>query len=752
MSTVGESPLFCFHWGHFKSMSDSARLCVAFLWHQHQPYYTNDVNGETILPWVRLHGIKDYIGMARLLERFPEMRATINYVPSLIEQILDMTERGHEDLFMKLSRKAAEELNEEEREFVLRNFFMANPQNMIEPYPRYRELFVRRDFSSSGASSTKTGAILRRYTDQDFRDLQVLANLVWFHGTVLDEEPELRALLQKGRDYSEEEKKFVLDKEIEVLREIIPLHRSLMEKGQIELTTTPFYHPILPLLANIESAKRCMPGVILPEYRANLYEDAATQARMAMEYHEKIFGRKPLGMWPAEGSVSEEILPILMDLGVRWIATDEGILEHSVQRFISRDSNGNVLNPEVLYQPYLLERDGRSLSIVFRDHNLSDLIGFQYSRNPADIAVEDFVRRLRHMANQCHGAPLLAPVILDGENAWEYYHNQGVDFLSELYRRLSSTREIRPTTISEFLMEHPPVSRINWLFPGSWINHDFYIWIGDAEDVRAWECLNRTKDYLASKKSAGNYDSEKISRAEKEILIAEGSDWYWWFGHDHGSANDREFDTLFRTHLKNVYKLLGEEYPNYLDVPIKKSVAREIFTPPRSLLTIKMDGRVSNFFEWLGAGRCANEPEQSVMEQVTEGIVTDVYFGFDHANVYVRVDGARNMSEILDEGHTVRLKFIYPREADVGVCPEKTAEGAYKVHSHGLAESREPARACADRVIEIAVPFDSLDLREDRAANFFVELVKDKRVVERLPKGGPVTVTAPTAEFDVGVW
>jgi alpha-amylase/alpha-mannosidase (GH57 family) len=691
-------------------MSNSAKVYVAFLWHQHQPYYTNDLAGETMLPWVRLHGIKDYIGMARILERHPEVHMTINFVPSLIKQLYDITEGGHEDLFMKLSRKPAGELSDEEREFILNNFFMANREHMIDPHPRYRELFIRRDFDSRRATK-----LLKRYMEQDFRDIQVLANLVWFHGTVLEEEPDLRALLKKGRDYTEEEKQFVLDKEIEVLREIIPLHKLLMEQGQIEITTTPFYHPILPLLVNVESAKRCMPGVILPEYRADHYDDAVTQVRRAVEYHEEVFGQRPCGMWPAEGSVSEEILPILMDHGIRWIATDEEILAYSIQKFVSRDS-------------------------------------LQYGRNRAEVAVDDFVSRLQYIADQCRGAPLLVPIILDGENAWEYYPNHGIDFLSMLYERLSGMRDIHTTTICDFLMQRPPVGRINSLFPGSWINHDFYIWIGDAEDVKGWEYLNRTKDFLLSKKSSGNYDSEVIARAEEEILIAQGSDWFWWFGSDHGSANDREFDALFRTHLKNVYTLLGEECPSYLDVPIKKSVAREFFTPPRSLLTVKLDGRVSNFFEWLGAGHCSGRPEQNVMEQAAEGLLTDIYFGFDRSNIYVRVDGVRNMDEIIDEGHTVRLKFIYPREADVEVHPEKTPEGAYRVWSHNLAESAEAAKACVGSVLEMAVPFECLEMREDRATNFFVEVLKDDRILERLPAGGPVTVTAPSAEFDVGVW
>jgi alpha-amylase/alpha-mannosidase (GH57 family) len=728
-------------------MSDSAKIHVAFLWHQHQPYYTNDLTGETILPWVRLHGIKDYIGMARIIERNPRARATINYVPSLLKQILDITERGHEDVFFKLAKKPAKDLTEEEREVILRNFFHANLERMIEPYPRYYELLIRRDFDNRKAST-----ILRRYSDQDFLDLQVLANLVWFHGTALDEEPQLRELLHRGEEFTEEEKQFVLNKQVEVLREVIPLHRQLMEKGQIELTTTPFYHPILPLLVNIECAKRCMPGVVLPEYRADNREDAVTQVRRAVEYHEKLFGRKPSGMWPAEGSVSEEILPILMDHGIRWIATDEEILVYSIQKFISRDANGNVQEPDVLYRPYLLEREGRSMSVVFRDHNLSDLIGFQYGRNKTEAAIKDFVSRLQQIAANHRGAPLLVPVILDGENAWEYYPNQGIDFLTGLYGRLAGMRDVEMTTIGDYLAKFPPSSRINSLFAGSWINHDFYIWIGDTEDVKGWECLNRTKDYLLSKKSSGKYDSETVSRAEEEILVAEGSDWYWWFGSDHGSANDKEFDILFRTHLRNVYKLFGDEYPNYLDVPIKKSVAREIFTPPRSLLNVKLDGRVSSFFEWLGAGHSAGEPDQSVMEKATENLMTDVYFGFDPGQMFVRVDGVKNMDEILAEGHTLRLKFIYPREAEVEVRPEREAGGAFKVTSRNLAQGSEPAQACVDRVAELAVPFAGLELREDRAANFFVELIKDGRVIERLPMGGPITVTAPTADFDVGVW
>src|SRR6266436_640132 len=378
-------------------------LDLAFLWHQHQPYYPDDLSGENPMPWVRLHGVKDYYGMALHLLDFPEMRCTINLVPSLLLQLQGYTDQGATDRFLLASRRPADGLDESDGLFLLDTFFMANYDQMVRPFARYAELHQRRGFGRNTAREA-----LRRFHERDYRDLQVWFNLTWVHPLAFERDAGLRALRDKGRHFSEAEKNWLLDKHLEILREIIPLHRKLAESGQVELTTTPYFHPILPLLFDKKLAREAMPDVRLPQYTGGYPEDAAVHVRRAVEQHTRLFGAAPRGMWPAEGSVCQAMLPLLDRHGIRWIATDEEILGQSTQGFVSRDSQGHVRNPEHLYRPYKVKEGNAELGIVFRDHALSDMIGFHYQRSPADEAAADFVRHLADIRKAVnHNRPVL---------------------------------------------------------------------------------------------------------------------------------------------------------------------------------------------------------------------------------------------------------------------------------------------------------------------------------------------------------
>src|SRR5439155_11161709 len=337
------------------------------------------------MPWVRLHGVKDYYGMALHLLEFPEMRCTINLVPSLLIQLQACTARGATDQYLEASRKSADGLTEEDCLFLLDHFFMANHDYMIRPYPRYGELLQRR-----GPGRNTAREALRRFQERDFRDLQVWFNMTWIQPLVFERDADLRGLRDKGRRFSENEKNWLLAKQLDILRQVIPLHRKLAESGQIELTTTPFYHPILPLLLDKKLAREALPDLKLPRYTGGYPDDAVVQVRRAVEQHAQVLGRPPVGMWPAEGSVCQEMLPLLHQHGCRWLATDEEILSQSTQGFISRDQPGNVRNPERMYRPYKVGEAGAELAIVFRDHALSDMIGFHYQRGEPTAAAEDF--------------------------------------------------------------------------------------------------------------------------------------------------------------------------------------------------------------------------------------------------------------------------------------------------------------------------------------------------------------------------
>ena len=355
---------------------------------------------------------------------------------------------------------------------------------------------------------------------------------MWIHPLAFEHDAELAEFRNKGRGWTEKEKQWLLDKQMELLRQVVPLHRELLERGQVELTTTPFYHPILPLLWDKRLARRAMPNVMLPKHLEGYPEDAREHVRRAVEFHEKLFGQKPRGMWPSEGSVCQGIIPAIAEAGIQWIGTDEEILSCSTDGWVSRDGNGYLRNPEMLYRPWRVEEQGKSLQIVFRDHAMSDQIGFHYQRYAPEHAVDDFVGKLEAIGNATGGnaghRPTLVSIILDGENCWEYYPNAGVEFLRGVYRRVVQHPKIKPVRIGDYLARYPATDKLGHLFPGSWIQHNFGIWIGHPECNRAWDLLLRDAAVPAGRDGAeveaGREDRPGVGRTvhrrgERLVLV-----------------------------------------------------------------------------------------------------------------------------------------------------------------------------------------------------------------------------------------
>jgi alpha-amylase/alpha-mannosidase (GH57 family) len=747
-----------------------ADVALAFLWHQHQPYYPDNVSGQNPMPWVRLHGVKDYYGMALHLLEYPEMRCTINLVPSLLVQLLAYTEKGATDQFLDISRLPANGLSEADCLFLLDHFFMANPDQMIRPHARYFELYQRR-----GPAQNTAREALRRFHERDFRDLQVWFNLAWIHPLAFERDPELLELQNKGRNFTEAEKARVLDKHLEILRSIVPLHRQLAGNGQVELTTTPFYHPILPLLFDKKLAREAMPDVKLPRYTGGYPEDAAFHLRRALEQHQLIFGAPPRGMWPAEGSVCQPMLPLLAEHGIRWIATDEEILSHSTQGFISRDSRGYVRNPERMYRAYKVAEAGHELGIVFRDHALSDMVGFHYQRSDPVAAADDFVQRLRCIGQAIPSSePALVSVILDGENCWEHYPGGGVPFLRALYARCSQARDICPVPIGKHLKEHPPRDTLAHLFAGSWIHHNFAIWVGHEEDNTAWDAVHRAREHLKRRSqefhlangvpshavpSGGQPPAEpapadlaeRLRRAWEEIYIAEGSDWYWWYGDDHSSAQDTLFDYLFRKHVQNVYLLLGDTPPSDLARPISRRGQRAIHSQPRAFLDVKIDGR-QTFFEWISAGRYTVQNERATMAMGTKGPIKDVYFGFTVQALVVRIDFETPARTALADYDVVRIGFAEPPGWEVRIGSLRAAERSVQLIQEGKVVEAPGVAVGIDQILELSVPFERLGVQVDQPVQFFVELLEGQQSRDRAPREGTINLTCPSPEFEQLMW
>ena len=521
---------------------------LALLWHMHQPFYQDLATGEHILPWVRMHALKDYRGMVDVLEPFAGVRATFNLVPSLIVQLQAFSDGRARDRHLTVGLAPAESLGAQDRAFLVANGFHAAYHRMIAPFPRYQELHGTRESAAA-------------WPVEAVRDLQVWHKLVWMDPDWLARDPRLQALLDKGRGFSEDDKQALAAIERELIQSTLGAYRRALDRGQVELSTSPFYHPILPLLCDTDAHLAAHPQASRPQHPFRRPIDAREQVARAVRFHTKIFGRPPLGMWPSEGSVSNLVVPIVAAEGLRWLATDEDVLARSLGEPLPRDHEGLPLRPDLLYRPYEVQTGGARARVLFRDHVLSDRIGFVYQSWDPRHAADDFLWRIRESARRfAERAPGESPVIaiiLDGENAWEHYLGGGRPFLRELYGRLEKAPDIQTVTMAT--AADSPARTLTQLFPGSWIHADFYIWAGHRDDQRAWSQLSQAREVFDER--APFVPAGARDRAYEELLIAEGSDWFWWYGDDHSSAQDKEFDELFRRHLRNAYEALGLEPP-----------------------------------------------------------------------------------------------------------------------------------------------------------------------------------------------
>jgi alpha-amylase/alpha-mannosidase (GH57 family) len=704
------------------------------------------------MPWVRLHGTKDYWGMAMHLLEVPELHATINLVPSLLAQLLAYIEQGREDTHLRVSRMPADGLSEEDMIYLLDNFFMVHVDQMIRPYPRYLELYQKRGIHVDPALRAA-----KRFRKQDILDLQIWSNLTWIHPIAFELDAELRAFREQGRNWNDKDKAWLLDKQMQLLKEVLPLHKKLADRGQLEITTTPFYHPIMPLLIDKRLARRAMPEVILPKHLEGYAEDAERHIRAAVEFHEKIFGRKPRGMWPSEGSVCQPVIPFIAEAGIEWIATDEEILSCSTDGWVSRDGAGYLRNAEMLYRPWRVEERGRQLQVVFRDHAMSDQVGFHYQRYGAQHAVDDFIGKLEGIGNATRGnaghRPTLVSIVLDGENCWEYYPNGGVDFLRELYHRVASHPRITPVRVCDYLDRHPASDRIGYLFPGSWIQHNFGIWIGHHECNRAWDLVYETRQFLQAAESSGRKTADQLRLAWRELMIAEGSDWFWWFGDDHSSAQDAVFDRLFRKHLQNVYVMLGETPPIELLRPISSSHRpTRNYSDPAGLLNVKVDGR-RTYFEWINAGHFVCDRGRGAMTMASDGLLSDCYFGFDTERLLIRLDcRGGTAAERLSEIDVVRLAFFEPGGFEVLLANPAGSEPVAQLYHGDTVVYDAQVEAAADAILEIAIPFRSLAASTDDPLSFYVELLSGEQVVERAPREGAIETSVPADEYELIMW
>jgi alpha-amylase/alpha-mannosidase (GH57 family) len=720
-------------------------LRVILLWHMHQPYYKNLVTGEYRLPWVRLHASKDYYGMVKLLDEFPQVHQNFNLVPSLIAQIQEYASGVFREPFYEVAAKPAAELSPEEKRFALTYLFQANVSQMIGRYPRFRELYEK--FKSAGEDASRAES---SFTTRDYADLQVLSQLAW-----LDEywlaQPDVKELIKKGEGYTAQDQRFVLQKQREIIKAVLPAYREAAAKGSIEISPTPYYHPILPLVCDTNQGAVSSPGLALPQTRFEHPEDAYDQIRRALDSHEELFGSRPKGMWPSEGSVSEEVLAIAAKNGLNWMATDEGVLGRSLDYNFNRDGDGRLTSDgaERLYKIYRYEKASVKLHLVFRDHRISDLIGFVYANMQPRDAAAHLLTSVKQAAEPLlkKGSDAVVPIILDGENAWEGYHENGRDFLRFFYEGLSKEPGVQACTISEAIALSNPkqFGSLKSLVPGSWINANFNVWIGAKEDNRAWDYLAEAREYFEEHAAAATVEQRNL--AFEELLIAEGSDWNWWYGPEHHSANDRDFDELYRSHLSNVYQALGGEPPEYLAQPIAAAGIRPTTTAQTAYISPRINGRVASYFDWMGAAMYAADRRTSSMHG-KQFVLDAVYAGINEASLSARADLTQPFEsgglefrvhvdvERANEKHRFRLDVIVADgKMQKWSLLEENGVERQRAQSDGLTAGTLVA---FQKILEFQIPFSFLGVRANDQVKVRFSVWRDRLPIDALPLEGSI--------------
>ena len=552
-------------------MTKSVDLVI--LWHMHQPDYRDYSSGDFVLPWAYLHAIKDYTDMAYHLERHPKVHAVVNFVPILLDQLEDYADQFatgqlRDPLLRLLAHENIHEFTAEQRQLTLDACFRSNHTKMISPYPAYKRLL---DLFNHLQSESET--MLSYLSGQYLGDLLTWYHLVWCGESVHREHPLVVRLMSKAEGFSKDDRHELLALIGELIQGIIPRYRKLAESGQIEISATPHYHPLAPLLIDFASAREALPDAplpVAPHYPKGRLR-VTEHVKLAKKSHRARFSAEPQGMWPAEGAISSETLEVFAAEGCRWAASGEGVLVNSLNKAHQTVPDRN----QYLYRPYRLENRANGLSCFFRDDRLSDLIGFEYSRWHGKDAAHNFIEQLEAIALHApEGEKPIVSVILDGENAWEYYPYNGFFFLDELYAQLEAHPNINTTTYSEFLKqsESRPDSvhahNLPGIVAGSWVYGDFSTWIGSKDKNHAWDLLCVAKQSFDMVMSSGRLSKAEQEAAERQLCSCESSDWFWWFGDYNPAHSVASFDRLFRHNLTELYHLLKLPPPQNLSEPI----------------------------------------------------------------------------------------------------------------------------------------------------------------------------------------
>ena len=615
-------------------------LSVAFYWHMHQPVY--ELDGVFLMPWARLHAVKDYLDMVSILEKYPRLKLNINIVPALLDELIQYTE-GYNDIHSTLTVAKIEELSLNDKEYIFNNFFNTKYETMVYRYPTYRKLFKKR-FSSNSIT-------VDDFTNQELSDLMALFNLSWIDITHYDKFPEIKNLIEKGHGYSQKDRIRIIEIHREIIKEIIPTYKKYLNENRIEITTSPYYHPIMPILCDYETSAKNLSNKDNLPINFHLNRDAHYQVKSALDRIQEVFGVRPKGIWASEYCLTDKVLELFSEEGIKWTISDESILSKSINFNFVRDFKGNLEDPYYLLKTYTYNQQNSNIDIIFRDSHIPNLINFEYCNIDTSISSNDLYNKIKTIQNKLLVSPdnnHLLTIALDGENCWESYENDGNDFLNAIYSKLEQDETIDTVLISEYIDTDKNKKILNKIHPGSWINKDFHFWLGDPVKNLAWQYLNNVRDNL--KTIISDVNDPIVKKALRELYIAEGSDWFWWYGEPNNSGQDNVFDFLFREHLKNTYKILGQDYPEYLDNSIIEIAYENSGISSMDIPQTNTGWLFSNSIDLID-GPVFQESK----------IFDNINYGFDNDNMYFKLQLNPNYIENNSSKPKIHQFYIYMR-------------------------------------------------------------------------------------------
>ncbi len=696
---------------------------LALLWHMHQPWYIEPVSGRFELPWVRIHAIKDYYGMAKLLEEFPGNKATINLVPSLLRQI-ELYLEGKKDIFQEIFEKDPGKMTKDETNFLVNNFFSVNYDNHISPFKEYASL--HRKMSDAGGKKYE-GDWRDIFSDGELLDLQVWFSLTNIDHYYRENDDRIKKFIKKGYGFTNKDKSEVAYIEFEIMKKIIPLHKKMWESGNIEISTTPYYHPILPLLIDPQLGRVSDPG--LPEYSLdfNWKEDAELQVSKGLDYMEKLFNRRPEGIWPSEGSLSEDVLAILEKEGLKWTATDERIIELSL---MGSEKDSSLISMGK-FKPWTFRNS--DLKIFFRDNYLSDLVGFHYKNWDQKDAANDLYKKIEAF-DPGAGPEIVLPVILDGENAWEFYKGSGREFLRQFYSLVESSDTVDMVTFSEACIMS--AEDLKTFSPGSWINGNFNIWVGHEDDRKGWKLIQLVKG-LTEKKKRDN-PGKHFPDIEENILIAEGSDWFWWYGTENHTDDLETFDRLFRSNLINVCNKYDIPVPEELNNPVFRTLEKKgksMFISPVRYLSPIIDGKETSIYEWHGSGEIETGNMASAI-YISHPVFKKVNYCFDKSNLYLNIKMKKRAEIYINE----KLSF------ELEIENRNIRSLIY------LDQGSDSPECIFGEILECRIPMDIFDGAEGDQLKVRFTIKKGEEMISFFPSEGFLELKIPTERNYAGNW